>query len=113
MSIKPANLQPLHSSLLEKEPELFDLIKKYVMAYPEMIRVLKTEMEEKNWDDFNQYLHDLKSTGGNYGFMCITELAVQIKTHLDENNQQAILPLLDELDALQHRMLLAVNDKAE
>ncbi len=102
---------PLYSSLLDKEPELFELIKRYVNKYPEMINELKKTFEKKDWDTFDQGLHDIKSTGGNYGYMCITELAVIIKIHLDSSDYIAIAPLLNELENLHQRMLLAISEQ--
>lgn len=101
-------IMPLKSSLLENEPELYDLIKKYIHKYPEMIEKLKITFKESDLSLFEVLLHDIKSTGGNYGFMLITDLAIMIKTHLNNNNVKAIIPLLDDLEVLHKRMLLAL-----
>jgi len=101
-------LIPLRSSLLDNEPELHDLIKKYINKYPDMIRELKIAFKETDLSSFEMLLHDIKSTGGNYGFMLITDLAIMIKTHLNNHNVKAVKPLLDELEALHQRMLLAL-----
>jgi len=100
---------PLRSSLLENEPELQDLIEKYIHKYPGMVSDLKVAFENADFKLFEMLLHDIKSTGGNYGFMLITDLAVMIKTHLNNNNKNAVLPLLDELESLHQRMLLALS----
>jgi len=99
---------PLRSSLLENEPELQGLIRKYIYKYPGMVSDLKVAFENADFKLFEMLLHDIKSTGGNYGFMLITDLAVMIKTHLNNNNKNAVLPLLDELESLHQRMLLAL-----
>jgi HPt (histidine-containing phosphotransfer) domain-containing protein len=98
---------PLRSSLLDDEPELVDLIKKYINKYPEMISDLKLAFEKNELENFEQYLHDIKSTGGSYGFMRVTEIAVEIKKQLNNNNATAILVLLDEMEGLHKKMLLA------
>jgi len=101
-------ITPLKSSLLENEPELLDLIKKYVYNYPGMISELKVAFGNSDFKRFEMLLHDIKSTGGNYGFMLITELAIMIKTHLNKDNKKAVVLLLDELEALHQRMELAL-----
>ena len=108
LKLSPNSIIPLKSSLLDNEPELYDLIKKYIHKYPDMIRKLKMAFKELELNTFELLLHDLKSTGGNYGFMLITDLAVIIKTNLSNNNLKAISPLLDELEVLHNRMLLAL-----
>lgn len=108
MSVESTNASPLYSTLLEREPELIDLIKKYVNKYPEMIRDLKLAYMKKNKDEFNQRLHDLKSTGGNYGFMLITELAIKTRDYLKSNNFVAVEKTLDEMEDLHQRMSLAL-----
>jgi len=102
-------ITPLKSSLLESEPELFDLVKKYVNKYPEMISRLKVAFDNSDFKLFEMLLHDIKSTGGTYGFMLITDSAVMIKIHLNKDNKQEIALLLDELEALHQRMVLALK----
>jgi len=99
---------PLDSSLLENEPELLDLIKKYVCKYPDMISELKIAFDNSDYKQFEKLLHDIKSTGGNFGFMLITELAVMITVHLNNDNN-AVSSLLDELAGLHQRMELALQ----
>ncbi|MCW8933282.1 MAG: response regulator [Gammaproteobacteria bacterium] len=103
-----AEIIPLRSSLLNHEPELHELVNKYINKYPDMIKELRMAFENTDLSLFEMLLHDIKSTGGNYGFMLITDLAIMIKTHLNNHNINAIKPLLDELELLHPRMLLAL-----
>jgi len=41
--------------------------------------------------------------------MNITELAIKIKAHLNDNDYTAIQPLLNELENLHKRMQLAID----
>lgn len=109
MSMTVENTIPLYSSLLGKEPELLKLIKKYVNKYPDMISDLQKTFAKNDWETFDQKLHDIKSTGGNFGYMNITELAIKIKAHLNDNDYTAIQPLLNELENLHKRMQLAID----
>ncbi len=104
MSLNPNTITPLCSSLLEQEPELSDLIKKYVNKYPEMIDDLKLAYKEKAFEELDHRLHDLKSTGGNYGFMVITELAIKAKNFLKNGDIEAVSAMLTELENLHIRM---------
>ena len=108
LMLSTAEIIPLRSSLLKNEPELKNLIKKYINKYPSMIFDLKAAFENEDYNLFEMLLHDIKSTGGNYGFMLITDLSVMIKTHLNNNNIKAIIPLLDELETLHKRMELNI-----
>lgn len=108
LQVSSDEITPLRSSLLDNEPELHDLIKKYIHKYPVMIKNLNMAFKEVDLSLFEMLLHDIKSTGGNYGFMLITDLAVMIKTHLNNNNVKSIKPLLDELEMLHQRMMLAL-----
>ena len=100
---------PLPSSLLEDEPELAELIKKYVLKYPQMVSDLKKVFKGKDTASFEMKLHDIKSTGGNYGFMPIADIAVMIEKQLDNGNHVEINSLLDELSELSPRMELALD----
>ncbi len=101
------NIDPLHSSLLEEEPELIGLIEKYIKKYPTMIEELKHAFESEDWELFAKQLHDLKATGGNYGFMDVTHLTIRIKDLLDDEDHLAIPGFIQELEKLHPRMLLA------
>ncbi len=110
--LKSVNM-PLRSSLLDDEPELVVLIEKYINQYPAMMVELNRVFEKKDWVNFEKQLHNIKSTGGNYGFMCITEQAVKIKNHLHAGDSNAIKGLLRDLEGLHQRMLLGLKTQRE
>ena len=72
---------PIASTLLEEEPELADLLIKYINKLPETRSSIEQAFKEKDWPHIKQLTHDLKSTAGNYGYMQLSNLAYNVTMH--------------------------------
>jgi len=104
ISYQKTNLSPLYSDLLEHEPELIDLVKNYVEKFPDLIEKIKSLYEAKEWSQLRSEIHQLKSTGGNYGFSPVSDVAEKIEFQLLAYNYPEIAQLLSELDTLNVRI---------
>ena len=92
--------EKLTSSLLEEEPELLDLVKKFVEKMPGIIQVCDKLINEKDWDQLAKEIHVLKALGGGHGFPAISDSAVRIESMITEKNYSLLateLELLTEL----------------
>jgi len=62
------NSNPIYSSLLVDEPDLQDIVNKFVYYLPDQINRIENLLSEQAWKDLAYLLHDLKGTAGNMGF---------------------------------------------
>ncbi len=72
---------PLTSTLIQDEPDLGDLIQIYIERLPGILSEIEHAYTQQNWPLLRRLTHDLKSTGGNYGYPLLSELATKITTH--------------------------------
>ena len=105
----PDKPQPIISSLLEEEPEMQDLIERFVSRIPEHIGRIRNAVEEKEWDDLKKYVHDLKGTSGNYGFDELYKLMMNIEFELLKENHKGVTYALEKLDDVYDRISLGIN----
>lgn len=101
-----ADIGPIISKLLEEEPYLADLVENYIKKLPDIIGKFRTAYAKQDWAAIRKQAHDIKSTGGNYGFMEISKVASTMEFELVKNNYDALPHHFDELDNLRHRIEL-------
>ena len=97
---------PISSSLLVEEPELFDLVVKFVERLPKQLSDIRSATNDQDWSKLKREVHDLKGLGGNFGFPVISQVAQQIEDKLGYQLYDNIPPLLEELDSISQRITL-------
>lgn len=98
------NSQPIESSLLANEPEMLDLIQRFVDKLPSYIETINKSFKSKNWGELRRNVHDLKGTGGNYGFNELYKLMQDIEFELTKENYNVIQSLINKLESLSIRI---------
>ena len=98
------SVHPIESSLLSDEPEMLDLIQRFVVKLPKYIEIISGNYKSKSWGDLRRSVHDLKGTGGNYGFDELYKLMQNIEFELTKENFNAIEPLINKLENLSIRI---------
>jgi signal transduction histidine kinase/CheY-like chemotaxis protein/HPt (histidine-containing phosphotransfer) domain-containing protein len=73
---QPTRQDPQRSAYAD-DPEMVDLVQQYVDDLPGQVAKLTSLLEAKQLDALKRIAHQLKGSGGGYGFTQITELAAQ------------------------------------
>lgn len=60
--------KPIKSTVLIEEPDLIDLVERFISKLPQMILKINESYNKEDWVELRQNIHDLKATSGNYGF---------------------------------------------
>lgn len=101
----------LISSLLEEDPEAISLIKRYIENLSETIDDIGSLMESKNWEKLSEVLHQLKGSGGNFGYPAISALAAQMEFQVLNENRVELNKLLFDLQEIYHQIVAGLNDE--
>ncbi len=72
----------LRSVLLDSDPEMAELVAKFLNELPRYVAELENLSLAKRWSDLSMRLHDFKSISGNYGFPQLSHLAAQAEKYL-------------------------------
>lgn len=97
--------ESLFSTVLEREPELSDLVEKYCHKLPGMVEQFKQSLREGDRDGLQKLSHNLKGTGGGMGFPALTDVAVAIETRLRQQDLNGIDALVGELENIVQRII--------
>jgi len=100
-----ADYSPLVSTLLEEGEEFAVLIDKFVEKLPSIISNIVDAYNKRNFELLNNRIHELKSVGGNYGYMDLTEVAKLIEFDILKGNQN-LDSFIEELNLLVERIQL-------
>lgn len=98
------NMSPVVSSILADEPDMMELVQKFVGKLPGMVEKVQTAYETSNLDGFKAELHALKGTSGNFGYKEIFDITKRIEFEIITNNKNAIESLLVSLEGMVSRI---------
>jgi signal transduction histidine kinase/CheY-like chemotaxis protein/HPt (histidine-containing phosphotransfer) domain-containing protein len=106
--LHPATLQsdsaPIISDLLEESPDVADLIAVYIEKLPAVIHEIKAAGAKSNWQALESLFHQLKGSGGNYGYPELSRLAASIEFQVMNKNKNEVDALIGELESYCQRI---------
>lgn len=95
---------PIISELLEESPDVADLISIYIEKLPTAIDEIKTASNNNDWEAMKSLFHQLKGSGGNYGYPELSRLAAVIEFQIMNKNKKEVDRLIDELTSYCERI---------
>ena len=93
------------SSLLAEEPYLLDLVDKFMLRLPVLLDAINLAYKNKDKETFLGFVHQLKGAGGGYGYDILTELCANIEQQYTKNNEDDLIMLLAEFNAVVRQIL--------
>ena len=98
------------SEILLEDPELIDLIDKFMTRLPAMRDSINLANVEKNDEEFSNLIHQLKGVGGGYGYPMLTELCANIEVQMKDNNEDKLASLMKEFNQMAEDILAGSDD---
>lgn len=100
----------LTSNLLINEPDLIDLIDKFMIRLPIMRDAINQAHKDNNREELSGLIHQMKGVGGNYGYPMLTDICAKIEIQIADNESENIKTLLDDFNSMVEE-ILAGNDE--
>ncbi len=97
--------EPLTSLILENEPELRDLVEKFLNALPEQLELLDVAYNKRDLQTLDKQLHKLKGSGGNLGYPQLTTLAAQMERQASQQEIDKLAISFRQLHRLVAQMI--------
>lgn len=91
--------QPLRSEFAE-DPEMRELVDMFVAELPERIGAMRAAWAGGELDKVQHIAHQLRGSGGGYGFPSIGEAASRVEDAIRRRTEAGIKDLQRELDDL-------------
>ena len=89
--------QPIRSLLLDEEPGLEYLVERFISRLPQLLQGFEKRAMNGDWEELRREIHQLKGSGGAYGFPVLTDLACRIETALERQRYAEVGNRLAEL----------------
>jgi len=93
-----------HRSDFADDPDMSDLIVAYVGRLPIEVARMKSLLQEKQIEPLRRVVHQLKGSGGGYGFARVTELAAAADCSIKEG------AALDRIQGQIHSLIHYIRD---
>jgi len=103
---------PIYSSLLAEEPELEDIVNKFIYYLPEKLIHINDLVAQSDWETLAASIHDLKGTSGNMGFIEIYDTLCELEQVIREQQYTQIDRHLVSLQSLLSRVNHGMNQTA-
>ena len=97
--------QIITSKILEEDPDLIDLVDRFLSRLPEMQANIIKFHDEKHWEMFLEQIHQMKGVGGNYGYPMLTSLCADIETGVKDKNYTSVSDQLIEFNIMCKQIL--------
>lgn len=107
-----ADLNPIYSSLLADEPDLEDIVNKFVYYLPERLCHIEDLVAHNDWEALAESIHDLKGTSGNMGFIEIYDTLCEMELVVKQQQYSRIGHYLVSLHSLLSRVNHGINQTA-
>jgi len=102
-------LKPVFSTILREEPDMQDLVERFVDSLPTILGTIKRAIADKSWDELRDILHKLKGIGGGYGYDVLSELAAEMELYVHDQ-QYAMLPkTFETLDQAVQQIAIGIK----
>lgn len=109
-STETKQLEVVVSSLLEHDPGMIRLVKRFVNGLPDTMKEIKSLIENEDWNELTEALHKLKGTSANFGFDLLSAIASRMEFQVINTNKNELLKLFISLTTHYQEILLGLDD---
>jgi len=102
--------QIITSELLTEDPNLIDLIDKFISRLPGMVAAIMKAHEDEDWENFASLIHQMKGVGGNYGYPKLSDICFKIEAVVRDKNYAEVKDQLNDFN-MMHKSILAGSDE--
>lgn len=95
----------LTSNLLSDDPDLIDLIDRFITRLPIMRDAINQAYSEGKEEELSGLIHQMKGVGGNYGYPALTELCAKIEFQIINNDEGNVAALIEEFNLMVDQIL--------
>ena len=89
---------------------MIGLVKLFVDKLDGTLKEIEQLIDAKDWEKLAGILHQLKGTGGNFGYPLITSLAGKMEFQAINKNQDELLTLFLELKESHQQILEGIEN---
>ena len=102
--------QVITSELLNDDPDLIDLIDRFLSRLLDMQEKIIKKHDDQDWETFLDLIHQMKGVGGNYGYPMLTTLCADIELKTKEEKHDDVSNKLIEFKLMCEKILAGKDE---
>lgn len=95
----------LTSDLLNEDPDLIDLIDKFMSRLPGMRDAINQAHTDQQNEELSSLIHQMKGVGGGYGYPMLTQQCAKIEFQVANENIENVVVLVEEFNQIVEQIL--------
>ena len=103
------NMQAITSQMLDTDPDMIELIKKFVVTLPEFVETIDAAIGKQDWQSLSAEIHKLKGLGGGYGYPMLTDLSKEIEDIVRKETYELVNDKIATLKSIIDRIVAGVE----
>lgn len=103
------NELPLVSSLKNTDPQMMGVVERFAKTLPATINELESLYHQGEFETLGRKVHMLKGSGGNLGYLVLTELSLEIEGYINSHHEEQIPEAIDRLRQLGQRIVRGIG----
>jgi len=100
---------PIPSDLVSQDGSFADLVQEFIDGLGGRMAEMETAVSNGDYQALKRLAHQLKGSGGGYGYPDLTNLAAEIEQHALSEGLAACQQALDELKILVSRVVVKLD----
>ena len=101
--------EPISSQLVQEDASFADIVEEFLQGMPECIERLEAALAGADFENLRRQAHQLKGSGGGYGYPDLTDLAARVEQHAIAGQLEACAAGLAELKDIVSRMVVSLD----
>ena len=97
---------PIRSELLREDESFADIVLEFVDGLSDRLTKMEEALNQSDFDALRVAAHQLKGSGGGYGYPILTDHAAQLESHAKAKAMQDCLDAFEELRRIVSRVVV-------
>lgn len=97
--------EPIISDLLRDDPSFADIVVEFVDGLDQRLATMERAIRDGDFEELRNAAHQLKGSGGGYGYPSLTERASELELRAKEEIIADCSAVIDELKQLCERVV--------
>lgn len=94
------------SNEIANDPEFQMLVRQFVSGLPDVVKSIKSAVNDQEWETVESLSHKLKGVGGNYGYPGLSKLSQKINAQVKSEAYDQVETMVAELEKECHQIVV-------
>ncbi|MFQ5489274.1 MAG: Hpt domain-containing protein [Phycisphaerae bacterium] len=102
---------PISSDLVRQDADYADIVEQFLQEMPQRMQDIESAISGENYENLQRLAHQLKGSGGGYGYPALTEKAAKLEQLAVDQELTSCRTALEGLRGLVSRLVVGLDQK--